>query len=306
MFDRYLMITVLFKQISVWESIENSSFPFSMLDGSIQSTITISPFRTTTFWKRNSRLNSAPTIGWTNFSISGPSIQEQKQLIFCASITHADHVGQFLRDSGISVAIIHSKPHSDPRLENIDALKNGEIECICTVDLFNEGVDIPSLDRVIMLRPTSSGVVFLQQLGRGLRRFPKKEKLTVIDLVGNHHVFLQRLHAISSIAKGGGLRTLLQKKSSILPRGCSIDMEVGLIELLSSLMGSHNSPMLTLFHDCCTLAGRRPENECLSSTGRQNKSTVSRLVVCFPPQTRTAVTKRNHHLQKIQRMAGDA
>lgn len=61
------------------------------------------------------------------------------------------------------------------------------------MDLFNEGLDLPAVDRVVMLRPTESKVVFLQQLGRGLRVAPGKTRLLVLDFVGNHRVFAQRL-----------------------------------------------------------------------------------------------------------------
>ena len=182
----------------------------------------------------------------------------EKTLVFCSSIAHADAVGLFLNTHNISTSVLHSHPHSAPREENIDALQKGHISCICTVNLFNEGIDIPSLDRIIMLRPTSSGIVFLQQLGRGLRKHPNKERLTVIDLVGNHHVFLRRLHALSSISQTGGVRTLLRKKSSILPNGCSMDIDVDVIDLLSSLIGHHNNPSHQLFLDYCTIFGHRP------------------------------------------------
>ena len=66
----------------------------------------------------------------------------------------------------------------------------GRSQIICTVDVFNEGLDVPEIDTVLMLRPTESPVVFLQQLGRGLRRSHGKDALTVIDFIGNHRSFL--------------------------------------------------------------------------------------------------------------------
>ena len=71
------------------------------------------------------------------------------------------------------------------RAEAIEKLKNGEIKVIFSVDMFNEGVDIPSVDMVMFLRPTESPVVFLQQLGSALRRNKGKEKLNVLDFNGN-------------------------------------------------------------------------------------------------------------------------
>ena len=193
-----------------------------------------------------------------------------RTLVFCSSIVHCDSVGSFLSQHDIKTAVLHSKSHSDPREESIEALEQGNISCICTVDLFNEGIDIPSLDRIIMLRPTSSGIVFLQQLGRGLRLHPNKDLLTVIDLVGNHQVFLQRLHALSTISHKGGIRTLLSKKSTVLPTGCTLDIDVGVIDLISSLLGNNN-PTQQLFDDYCTIFGHRPTLSALYQLGGKNK-----------------------------------
>src|SRR5699024_4107582 len=72
------------------------------------------------------------------------------------------------------------------RQEAVKRLENGELEYLITVDLFNEGVDIPSLNQIVMLRNTESRIVFLQQLGRGLRKYPGKDFVTVIDFIGNY------------------------------------------------------------------------------------------------------------------------
>ena len=76
----------------------------------------------------------------------------------------------------------------------------GELPIVFTVDLFNEGVDVPTSTSCMMLRPTESAVVFLQQLGRGLRRSDGKERLDVIDLVGNHRGFLLKARLLAALA----------------------------------------------------------------------------------------------------------
>ncbi|MDT4001638.1 helicase-related protein, partial [Staphylococcus aureus] len=68
----------------------------------------------------------------------------------------------------------------------IEKLKEGKINYIITVDLFNEGIDIPEVNQVVMLRPTESSIIFIQQLGRGLRKSSNKEYVTVIDFIGNY------------------------------------------------------------------------------------------------------------------------
>ena len=72
----------------------------------------------------------------------------------------------------------------------IQQLRDGELDVLFSVDVFNEGVDVPEIDTVLMLRPTDSPIVFLQQLGRGLRSSDGKPELRVVDFIGNHRSFL--------------------------------------------------------------------------------------------------------------------
>ena len=78
------------------------------------------------------------------------------------------------------------KDNINVRSTTIDRLKNGKINYIITVDLFNEGIDIPEVNQVVMLRPTESSIIFIQQLGRGLRKSDNKDYVTVIDFIGNY------------------------------------------------------------------------------------------------------------------------
>lgn len=105
-----------------------------------------------------------------------------------------------------------------------DALAEGNLDFVCAVDILNEGVDVPTVDRVVMLRPTESSVVFLQQLGRGLRVADDKDALAVIDFVGNHRIFLERLRWLLSIGLPDGvvsLQRFLDGQEPGLPEGCS-------------------------------------------------------------------------------------
>ena len=104
-----------------------------------------------------------------------------RSLIFCASITHAVFVRDWLRERGVKVEAVHSGRESYDRADGLRHLEGGDLDALCTVDLFNEGIDCKPIDRVVMLRPTESPVVFLQQLGRGLRTMEGKERLQVIE-----------------------------------------------------------------------------------------------------------------------------
>jgi superfamily II DNA or RNA helicase len=112
-----------------------------------------------------------------------------RTLVFCCSIAHANFVRAWLKARGVKVAAVHAGDGSDDRERSLADLARGELAAVCAVDVFNEGVDVPSIDRVVMLRPTESSVVFLQQLGRGLRASAGKTSVNVIDFVGNHRIF---------------------------------------------------------------------------------------------------------------------
>ncbi len=161
-----------------------------------------------------------------------------RTLVFCSSIAHADFVRKWLRARGVRANAVYSAAGSDDRDEAIRLLGTGGIDALCSVDVFNEGVDVPSVDRVVMLRPTESGVIFLQQLGRGLRASQAKASVTVIDFVGNHTVFLERLRALLSLAGKASptVREVLAAAEAVdLPAGCSVELSLESKEILSRL-----------------------------------------------------------------------
>ncbi|QSH41053.1 DUF3427 domain-containing protein [Lentisphaerota bacterium ZTH] len=152
---------------------------------------------------------------------------ETRGLCFCVSQRHANFMAEKLNACGIKAASLTSKSTNEQRSSVQNMLKNKEINFICVVDLYNEGVDIPEIDTVLFLRPTESLTVFLQQLGRGLRLDDWKECLTVLDFVGN---------ANSSFNFEGRFRSILGPSTKNifdeveagfphLPAGCCIMLE---------------------------------------------------------------------------------
>jgi superfamily II DNA or RNA helicase/diadenosine tetraphosphate (Ap4A) HIT family hydrolase/SOS-response transcriptional repressor LexA len=162
-----------------------------------------------------------------------------RTLVFCCSIAHAKFVRTWLRGHGVKVAAVYAGDGSDDREQSIAALERGELAAVCAVDVFNEGVDVPSIDRVVMLRPTESSVVFLQQLGRGLRAAAGKAAVHIIDFVGNHRMFLERVRALLSLGgepAAGALRAFLQPDGTAeLPAGCSVDLALEAKAMLARL-----------------------------------------------------------------------
>lgn len=113
----------------------------------------------------------------------------RKALGFCVNIEHAKYMAEEFNKRGIkSIALSgeDSIPKRDEYIKKLESNKD-DLQVIFTVDIFNEGVDIPNINTVLMLRPTNSPIIFIQQLGRGLRKSDNKEFLTVIDLIGNHN-----------------------------------------------------------------------------------------------------------------------
>lgn len=136
-----------------------------------------------------------------------------KALAFCKSITHArmmaEELGEFYH-----TAYLTGKNTLTERKSAYDDLQddNKDLEIICTVDILNEGVDIPGVNMVLFLRPTESSTIFIQQLGRGLRKYEGKSYVTVLDFIGNSYKrSVQVAFALGSLAKNFVLEKRLMK-----------------------------------------------------------------------------------------------
>ena len=107
-------------------------------------------------------------------------------LIFVSRKEEAEILCEKFNEKGVKTAFLIGDDSDEKREKTIEQLEKGEIEYIITVDIFNEGVDIPCVNQVILLRPTESSIVYIQQLGRGLRKYPDKEFVVVLDFIGNY------------------------------------------------------------------------------------------------------------------------
>ena len=115
--------------------------------------------------------------------------EKLKGLGFCIDINHALYMAEEFNKRGIFSIALTGKDKPGKRRDSIKRLQDESdpLKMIFTVDIFNEGIDIPDVNVVLMLRPTNSPIIFVQQLGRGLRRTKEKEYLTVLDFIGNHN-----------------------------------------------------------------------------------------------------------------------
>ena len=194
-----------------------------------------------------------------------------RTIIFCCSRRHALFTRDWLRNRGVSSAAVFSGNGSDSQIESLDDLRTGELAALCVVDMFNEGLDIPSVDRVIMLRPTESKVIFLQQLGRGLRAATGKTRLLVIDFVGNHRIFAQRMvHLLSLTGKDASwadLREWIEGRPPVLPAGCLMNVELEARDLLGQFIPTGSKAALEMYRIIRDELGRRPQAKELFSHG---------------------------------------
>ena len=187
-----------------------------------------------------------------------------RTLAFCVSVRHAEYMADFFRQRGVLAAAVHASPGSAPRHQTLDALARGDLRIVFSVDLLNEGVDVPTVDTVLMLRPTSSAILFLQQLGRGLRLSPGKQALTVIDFVGNHRSFLLKprwlLQLTGRRLGDAELRAALDTGDFDLPPGCSVAYRLEAREMLEVLLRTASKPnaLVEYLADVVGETGERP------------------------------------------------
>ncbi len=199
----------------------------------------------------------------------------KRALGFCCSINHAEYMTKYFNENGINSVSVHSGNESEFRMERktaIEMLKEGKIEVIFSVDMFNEGVDIPLIDTIMFLRATESSTVFLQQLGRGLRKAEGKKKVRVLDFIGNfkkasmipallggRKLVPENYQVSNSRNTDKSIREIVEDEE-LFPSGCRIDFEFQVIKLIDEM----------------TKAGKRLEDIVFDKflEGMQQKGTV--------------------------------
>ena len=116
----------------------------------------------------------------------GHSGEQVRGLMFCSRKEEAHQLSQKLNAKNLKTSVLTGDSSVEEREQTIQQLEDGELDYILTVDIFNEGIDIPSVNQIVMLRQTKSSIIFIQQLGRGLRKHNSKEYVVIIDFIGNY------------------------------------------------------------------------------------------------------------------------
>jgi superfamily II DNA or RNA helicase/HKD family nuclease len=220
-------------ELRLWEAIDQGFLVpfqyFGVADGTDLSQVT---------WRRGGYVAEELSNLLTNDDLRVAKLLEAVQRIvlepgsmralgFCVSKEHARYMARRFNDAGLkSVALTGDDPPTE-RTQQLNELRAGGLRCVFSVEVLGEGVDVPDVDTLLLLRPTASATLFTQQLGRGLRRARGKSHLTVIDLIGQHRRefrFDDRLRAILD-SKRGSVLDQVAADFPFLPAGCSVDLD---------------------------------------------------------------------------------
>lgn len=194
--------------------------------------------------------------------------KRKRALGFCCSREHAEMMAKEFCKRGVKAASVYSGSqgrYAVDREKALMELKTGILEVIFSVDMFNEGVDVKSIDLVMFLRPTESPVVFMQQLGRGLRIDKGKQYLVVLDFIGNY-VKADRIQKYLSNDYLGNANKELKNydmvSQSIYPDDCQVDFDVKLIDMFEALQKKKITKQKQIENEfnriCAELGGRHP------------------------------------------------
>ena len=169
----------------------------------------------------------------------------KKTIGFCVSIEHANWCAEKFKEAGISAVAIHSKLDETENTSDtkdteklIRDFRESKFQIAFVVNMFNEGIDIPDVECLLFLRPTESKTIFIQHLGRGLRVYPDKEKVIVLDFIGNYRTACT---VLSGLGIQNGVRGLIKEKRNekdvfvFNNNGCKIVFESEVVDIFKSL-----------------------------------------------------------------------
>lgn len=163
-------------------------------------------------------------------------VRKMRALGFCVSVEHARFMARVFNEAGIKATAIWSDTPESERRAALADLESLRVNVVFSVDLFNEGVDVPTVDTLLMLRPTDSPTLFLQQLGRGLRKSHGKLACTVLDFVGHHRAefrFDRRLRALLGGSRKD-IESAVREGFPFLPAGCHMQLDKVTSEIVLS------------------------------------------------------------------------
>ncbi|MEO8270018.1 MAG: DEAD/DEAH box helicase family protein, partial [Aureliella sp.] len=190
-----------------------------------------------------------------------PNPESMRALGFCVSVKHAQFMAEQFNAAGLPALAVWAETPAELRRKALSDLAAGSLRIVFSVDLFNEGVDVPSVDTLLLLRPTDSPTVFLQQLGRGLRRDMAKSVCTVLDFVGQHRKEFQFHRRFGALLGGSRKQVEKQVESGFpfLPSGCHMQLDaVATAAVLENIRQSLPSTWPARTRELCRIAEMTP------------------------------------------------
>lgn len=196
-----------------------------------------------------------------------------KAIGFCVSIKHAERMADFFNKNGVKATAIHSQ--SENRDDLITSFRNNDYQVVFTVDLFNEGVDFPNVRVLLFLRPTESKTVFLQQLGRGLRLCSGKDRVRILDFIGNYkranqvRKYLAK-SSIQEVKEENGKR--VKKLTYEYSTGCEVKFDEQVEEILNRQdaedLGIDKQDLKSAYFELAEKLQRKPTKQDLDEQGQ--------------------------------------
>ncbi|MGW2484530.1 DUF3427 domain-containing protein [Streptomyces sp. NPDC001571] len=299
-------------EMRLWEALENDLLsPFHYFGISDNTDLTAVE------WKRGAydtaALNNVLTGNDARARLVVKAVEDKvtdatamRALGFCVSVAHAQFMAGYFRRAGLDAVALSGETPAEERKQALVDLKAGKLQVIFSVDLFNEGLDIPDVDTLLLLRPTASATIFLQQLGRGLRRSEGKAVLTVLDFIGQHRKefrFENQFRALTNLTRKR-LLNHIEHDFPQLPSGCQIILEPKakrvIMENIKSQLGIN---VAALAHEVATY-GESRLTPYLDESGRELKEIYrggnswtgllrrAKLLTSPAPESETALLKR--------------
>ncbi|KXH80647.1 DEAD/DEAH box helicase family protein [Sporosarcina sp. HYO08] len=184
--------------------------------------------------------------------------RQSRTIGFCSSVKQAIFLSETFNRKGYRTIPLHGDSDRNIRNAARERLENGELDIIFTVDLFNEGVDIPSVDTLLFARPTESLTVFTQQIGRGLRVADGKTHCVIIDLVGNYRNANNKYRVFT---EDGELPRNINATAFTLPENCAFHFDIAVVNMLEEMKRKRfprKEQLLEAYEQLKIEIGRRP------------------------------------------------
>ena len=184
--------------------------------------------------------------------------KQTRTIVFCSTVRQTRFMDQFFRERGIHSMSLSGGTPAEERQAARAQLDSGDLEIIFTVDLFNEGVDIPKVDTLLFIRPTESLTVYTQQIGRGLRMAENKDHCVIIDFIGNYRNADLKLGVFDTQPQVKGNAQSVQP---LVPVSCDFHLELEVVNLLEELRkkrAPRKQAMILAYRELKLELGRRP------------------------------------------------